>query len=195
VIALLLYAPVPLVIGVCIAHPSLELFLAEAAITCILVPLIVLTSRVALLAPTLYAAVLVSPKRLRGWSTIDLADVEGVGMRYGRIGRATGWSLMVWVQQETRPLVIIATVSIRPPGARLTSGIHLIGYVPKLDYVVLADSAPGKAAAAIAAQVATVQGSTGVLAQRAREINAPALDGTETAYWSPNGRTGPIARH
>lgn len=147
--------------------------------------------RLAVLRPTLRTTRLDTPRPLRGWRTVALSDIAGVGLRYVSNGRATGWRLLVWRREGPAIGITVAQPGHSAPAGHRPRLRPLTGHVPHLDWDYLAASPAGKAALTISEQVTRVQGPGGPLATAARQVSSPR--GFDTAYWSPDGRTGVFA--
>jgi hypothetical protein len=159
----------------------LLLLLAPLALGCI---------RQGTIGPALTTTRLVLPNFLRGWQTVDLAAVGGVGLRYHLATEANPgeWRLLLWLDDGTQRSLKVG--SVRRLGLWSTTWRD-----PRTEeewrheWGLLAASPAGRAALRIAEQVRLVQGPHGLYDTRHDEISA-ARGSYETAYWSPGGRLG-----
>jgi len=159
-------------------------------IVLLLVPLAVGFIRLGTHGPVLTTTRLLLPNFLRGWQTIELADVCGVGLRYYLSPQTSTaeWRLLLWLDDGSRRFLQIGAV--RRLGTWSTPFS-----APKTEeqwrheWALLADSRAGRAARQIADRVRLVQGEGGIYERRHREVSA-AANQSETDYWSPDGRVG-----
>ncbi len=148
--------------------------------------------RAAAVAAVLTDSEVRTPRALRGWRVLPLAEVTGVGLRFRANGRASGWQLLVWIGDAGA--VGVRAAPPRPVrtdrAPRTARGLN--SFVPELDWDALADSGAGRSATAIAQRVVRIQGDQGRLGTEARQVSATDSGGFDTAYWSPDGRIGPL---
>jgi hypothetical protein len=150
------------------------------------------TVRAALVAAVLTDREVRTPRALRGWRVLPLAEVTGVGLRFRANGRASGWQLLVWVGPARAVGVRAAPPRLARSDGPPRTARGLNRFVPELDWDALADSGAGRSATAIAQRVVRIQGEHGLLGTEARQVSATNSGGFDTAYWSPDGRIGPL---
>jgi hypothetical protein len=159
----------------------------------LLVPLALGCIRLGTVGPALTTRRLAVPRFLRGWQTLELATVCGVGLRYHLAAQSSAgeWNLLIWLDDGTRR-------ELEVPGPRRLGAWSTKWHDPKTEgewrheWDVLAESPEGRAAQHIAERVRIVQGPDGLYANRHREVTG-ARGQYETCYWSPDGRLGRLA--